>query len=86
MKDASRLFCDYLIVGSGIAGLFAALKAAPHGKVIVVTKRECEANIMARERRYLEVLQGVTAYHVWGSHLWLETGDGWALVFAAPAQ
>lgn len=31
---------DYLIVGSGIAGLFLALRAARFGKVILVTKRE----------------------------------------------
>ena len=32
--------CDYLVVGSGMAGLSAARKLAPHGKVIVVTKRQ----------------------------------------------
>ena len=31
---------DYLIIGSGIAGLFFALKAARCGSVAVVTKRE----------------------------------------------
>lgn len=40
MDEDSRIFCDYLIIGSGIAGLCAALKAAPHGRVVVVTKRE----------------------------------------------
>ena len=29
---------DYLIVGSGIAGLFTAVLAAEHGRVAVVTK------------------------------------------------
>ena len=29
---------DYLILGSGIAGLYAALLAAQHGRVAVVTK------------------------------------------------
>ena len=37
-----RASCDYLIIGSGIAGLFAALKAAPYGKVLVVTKRRAD--------------------------------------------
>lgn len=37
-----RLTCDYLVIGSGIAGLSFALEAADHGDVIVVTKRACE--------------------------------------------
>ncbi|MEO7453628.1 MAG: L-aspartate oxidase [Fimbriimonadales bacterium] len=35
-----RLECDFLVVGSGIAGLTFALRCAPHGSVIVVTKAE----------------------------------------------
>lgn len=34
------LDCDFLIVGSGLAGLNAAIPLAQHGKVIVVTKRQ----------------------------------------------
>lgn len=33
---------DFLVIGSGIAGLTYALKVAPYGKVIVVTKRSAE--------------------------------------------
>ncbi len=33
------LTCDFLVIGSGIAGLSFALEAAAHGEVIVVTKR-----------------------------------------------
>jgi len=33
---------DFLIVGSGIAGLFAAYKAGKHGSVLVVTKQRAE--------------------------------------------
>ena len=32
--------CDFLVIGSGIAGLLFALEAAAHGSVVLVTKRE----------------------------------------------
>ena len=35
-----QISCDFLILGSGIAGLSFALKAADHGKVAIVTKRD----------------------------------------------
>src|SRR5258706_11777705 len=33
---------DYLVLGSGIAGLSFALRAAAHGRVLIVTKRAPE--------------------------------------------
>jgi L-aspartate oxidase len=35
--------CDYLVIGSGIAGLRFALEACAHGRVVIVTKRAAEA-------------------------------------------
>jgi L-aspartate oxidase len=34
------LDCDFLILGSGIAGLMSALHLAPRGRVLIVTKKE----------------------------------------------
>ncbi len=39
--------CDFLIVGSGIAGLMSALYLAPHGRVLLLTKKklsDCSTN------------------------------------------
>jgi L-aspartate oxidase len=41
---------DYVVVGSGIAGLFTALLAARHGRVLVVTK----ANLEESNTRYAQ--------------------------------
>jgi L-aspartate oxidase len=32
--------CDFLVIGSGIAGLSIAVRSASHGKVVVLTKKE----------------------------------------------
>src|SRR5437016_14500274 len=37
---AAPLSADYLIVGSGIAGLRAAIALAPHGRVLMLTKAD----------------------------------------------
>ena len=40
--NCKRITVDYLVIGSGLAGLTAALEAAKHGSVLVVTKANAE--------------------------------------------
>jgi L-aspartate oxidase len=51
VEGCMALTCDFLVIGSGIAGLTFALEAAAHGDVIVVTKR-------AREESSTKYAQG----------------------------
>jgi L-aspartate oxidase len=41
-SNQKRIFTDYLIIGSGLAGLTAALEASKHGRVLVITKARAE--------------------------------------------
>jgi heat shock protein HslJ len=51
---------------------------------VVATERDCPipVRVMEQERRYLNWLKGARRSAIYGSQLWLETGDGRSLVFA----
>lgn len=40
IKDGSALYYDFVVIGSGVAGLRYALEVAKHGTVAVITKAE----------------------------------------------
>jgi heat shock protein HslJ len=54
-------------------------------EAITATEMACldPEGIMKQEVHYLELLAAVTAADVYGDHLWLDAGDGQALVFYA---
>jgi heat shock protein HslJ len=55
---------------------------------ITSTERAClePAGLMEQEAHYLDRLVAVTAYHIYGDHVWLDTSDGQALVFFAAGR
>jgi len=71
-----RIEADYLIVGSGLAGLFFALKAAERGSVVLITKEEPrESNTSYAQGGIASVMDGSDSFeqHVQDT---LEAGDG----------
>lgn len=66
---------DFLVIGSGVAGLFAALQASQHGRVILLTKDLLEGNT-----RYAQggVAAAISNEDSWQSHMsdTLEAGAG----------
>ncbi len=44
------------------------------------------AGVMEQEAHYLELLAAITRYRIYGDRLWLDAGDGQALVFFATGR
>ena len=60
---------DYIIVGSGIAGLRAALELAPAGRVIIFTKAEItESNSMYAQGGIAAAIGITRREALWHSH------------------
>ncbi|HEY3356228.1 MAG TPA: L-aspartate oxidase [Polyangia bacterium] len=67
---------DYLVIGSGVAGLYFALHAAEHGRVLIVTKRDpADTNTSAAQGGIASVLASDDSFE---SHIadTLRVGDG----------
>jgi L-aspartate oxidase len=67
---------DYLVIGSGVGGLYFALHAAEHGRVVVVTKRDAaESNTQYAQGGIASVLSSEDSFE---SHIadTLRVGDG----------
>jgi heat shock protein HslJ len=57
-------------------------------ETITFTEMACldPPGVMEQEAHYLELLAAVTSYQIYGDRLWLDTGDGQALVFFATGR
>ncbi|MCM8535840.1 MAG: L-aspartate oxidase [Lentisphaeraceae bacterium] len=70
---------DFLVIGSGIAGLFSAIKASEKGTVALVTKRELfECNSVYAQGGISCVMEGINEKDSFASHIQdtLEAGAG----------
>lgn len=71
-----RLYTDYVVVGTGVAGLFFALKAAAHGTVLILTKdRPEESNTLYAQGGIAGVFSSEDSFeaHIQDT---LKAGDG----------
>lgn len=87
--EITATFEDGTVRGSAGCNTYGADYALDDSSLIfesiAVTEMACggPAGIMEQETRYLDFLGDMTAYRIYGSQLWLEAGDGRALVFTA---
>lgn len=87
--EATVTFEDGALSGSAGCNLYSARYALDGSSVTVgtltMTERVCldPEGVMVQERRMLSVLEDVTSQQRYYNQLWLETGDGRALLFAA---
>ena len=66
LRQIKKQVADFLVIGSGVAGLFAALKASKYGRVILLTKDLLEGNT-----RYAQggIAAAVGSQDNWQQHL-----------------
>ncbi len=71
--------CNTYFAAYTLDGSFLTVEA------VAATEMAClePAGVMEQEQSYLGFLKDVTIYRIYGHQLWLETGDGRALVFTA---
>jgi heat shock protein HslJ len=87
--EVTAVFEGGLVRGSGgcntYQGQYERSGGALSFEAIAMTKMACldREGVMEQEQRYWVVLVDVTAYWLFGGQLWLETGDGRALVFSS---
>jgi heat shock protein HslJ len=89
--EVTATFEDGTVSGSAGCNHYSAAYALEGSFLSVETPAATEMaclnpdGVMEQEGRFLGLLGDVTAYHLHGSQLWLETGDGGILVFDAKA-
>jgi heat shock protein HslJ len=90
--EITATFEDGTVSGTAGCNTYSAAYAVDGSflrlETLAATEIACTApaGIMEQEQRYLHFLRDVVTYRVHDNQLWLETGDGRALVFASYSQ
>jgi heat shock protein HslJ len=86
--QVTATFADGRVSGSAGCNRYQATYTVEGSSLVVeapgATKMAClePEGVMEQEQRYLDFLGDASAFHIYGNQLWLETGDGRALVFS----